>query len=170
MLDLMLFLEVCKRNNDILACGIITDEIDKQNLEVALPVFNEGVEENIHKHGDSHTANFVHLLQNWFMASDERGITLKDRLQYLVEMHNYMNQFYDPSEYPPPSTHIYNMPIQSFEMLMQSISMHIACYQLAKKNTFNNRALSTLAIESCFSDLKYSGIEWIWMPKSILNS
>ena len=87
------------------------------------------------------------------MASDERGICVKDRLQYLVDMHNYMMQFYDPSEFPPPSTHIYNLPIQSFEMIMQSISIHIACYHLAHKNTFNNRAISTLAIESCFSDL-----------------
>ena len=57
------------------------------------------------------------------MASDERGICVKDRLQYLVDMHNYMMQFYDPSEFPPPSTHIYNLPIQSFEMIMQSISI-----------------------------------------------
>ena len=53
------FLEVSDRDNDILAQGIITDEIDKQNLEVALHVFSEVVEEDIHKHGDSHTTNFV---------------------------------------------------------------------------------------------------------------
>ena len=56
------FLEVSDRDNDILARGIITDEIDKQNLEVALCVFNKEVKEDIHKHGDSHTANFVQLL------------------------------------------------------------------------------------------------------------
>ena len=87
------------------------------------------------------------------MASDERGIHLKDRLQYLVDMHDYMMQFYDPSEFPSPSTHIYNLPIQSFEMIMQSIRICIACHHLAHKNTFNNRAISTLAIKSCFSDL-----------------
>ena len=50
------FLEVCERDNDIFACGIITDEVDKQNLEVALCVCSKDVEENIHKHGDSHAA------------------------------------------------------------------------------------------------------------------
>ena len=131
-------------------CGIITEEVDKQNLEVALHVFSEDVEDDIHKHGDSHTADFIKVLHKWFLASDERGIPLHDRLEWLVEMHDYMLQFYDLSEFPPPSTHIYNLPIQTFEMILQSISMRIACYLLSSAHTFNNRALSTLESKVAF--------------------
>ena len=106
---------MCDRDNDILAHGIIADEVDKQNLEIALCVFSEDVEDNICKCGDSHKADFVCLIQKWSLASDERGIHLKDRLESWANIHDYMNQFYDPSEYPPPSTHIYNLAIQSLK-------------------------------------------------------
>ena len=73
---------------------------------------------------------------------------------------------YDPSEYLPPATHINNLPVQSFKMLMQSISIHIAFYHLAYKHTFNNRTLSTLAIESCFSDLSVVELSGSGCPKA----
>ena len=44
--------------------------------------------------------------------------------------------------------------------------MHIACYQLAYKRTFNNRALSTLAIEICFSDLSVVELSGSGCPKA----
>ena len=81
-------------------------------------------------------------------------------------MHDYMNQYFDPYEYPPPSTHIYNLPVQSFKMVMQSISMHIACYHLEEKQTFNNRAISTSAIESCFSNLGVVELSGSGCPKA----
>ena len=57
-----------------------------------LCVFSKAVEEDICNHGDSHTGNFVQLCN-------------------FVDMHDYMNQYFDPYEYPPPSTHIYNLPV-----------------------------------------------------------
>ena len=44
--------------------------------------------------------------------------------------------------------------------------MCIACYHLAEKHTFNNRAISTLAIESCFSDLSVVELSGSGCPKA----
>ena len=136
------FLEVSQRNND-LSRALLTEQVDKQNLEVALHIFREEVEEDILKNGDKETANFIGVLRRWFMSSDGRGITLEDRLNWLVDIHEYMMNFYDPFGYPPPSTHIYHLPIQSFEIMLQAISAHIFMYLFATNHKFNNRALST---------------------------
>ena len=71
------FLEVSKRNNDFLSRALLTEEIDKQNLEVASHIFREEVEEDIRRHSDDKTANFIGLPRRWFMASDGRGISLE---------------------------------------------------------------------------------------------
>ena len=46
------FLEVSERNNDLLSRALLTEEVDKQNLEVALHIFREEVDEDIKKNGD----------------------------------------------------------------------------------------------------------------------
>ena len=71
------------------------------------------------------TAHFIGVLRRWFLAFDGRGITPEDRLNCLVDMHEYMMDFYDPFDYPPPTTNIYHFPIQNFEMMLQAISAHI---------------------------------------------
>ena len=145
---------------------MLTEEVDKQNLEVALHIFREEIEEDVRRHSDDKTADFIGLLRRWFMASDGRGISLVVRLNWLVDMHEYMMDFYDPFDYPPPSTHICRLLIQSFEMLLQAISAYIFMYLFATNHKFNNRALSTLGIESCYSDLSIIEITGSGCPKS----
>ena len=99
------FLEVSERNNDFLSRALLTEEVDKQNLEVALHIFRQEVEEDIRIHSDDKTADFIGLLRRWFMASDRRGISLEDRFNWLIDMHEYMMEFYNPFDYPLPSTH-----------------------------------------------------------------
>ena len=81
-------------------------------------------------------------------------------------MNNYMQQFYDVFNYPPPSMHIYNLPIQTFEMIMQATSMQIALYLLSEKHKFNNQAISTGGVESTFSDLSIVEITGTGCPKA----
>ena len=64
-----------------------------------------------------------------------------------------MLQFYDLKNYPPPSTHIYGLPLPSFKMLLQSTSIRIALYLLSEFYTFNHRSISTGGIEGSFLDL-----------------
>ena len=160
------FLEVSERNNNFLSRALLTKEVDKQNLTVALHIFQEEVEEDIKIHSDEKTAHFICLLRRWFVASDGRGIDLGDRFNWLIDMHEYMLDFYDPFDYPPPTTHIYHLPIKSFEMLLQTISAWIFMYIFTTNHKFNNRALSTVGMESCYSDLSILEITGSGCPKS----
>ena len=159
------FKEVCDRNNALLSRAIVYEEADKQNIEIAMQVFSEEVEFNIRKHGDCHTADFVRLIHRWFNACDDRGMSVHNRLQHLIDMHNYLTTFYDARTYPPPTTHIYGLPLQTFEMLLQATSLCIALYTLSSKHTFNHRAISTGGIESSFADLSIVEITGMGCPK-----
>ena len=112
------FKDVCDRNNALLSRAIVYEEADKQNIEIAMQVFSEEVEFDIRKHSDCHTADFVRLIHRWFNACDDRGISVHNRLQSLIDMHNYLTTFYDERTYPPPTTHIYGLPLQTFEILL----------------------------------------------------
>ena len=159
------FREVCDRNNALLSREIVYDEADKQNIEIAMQVFSEEVEFDIRKHDDAVTADFVGLIRKWFNACDERGASVHNRLQCLIDMHDYLTSFYDECSYPPPSTHIYGLPLQTFEMLLQTTSLCIALYTLSSKHTYNHRAISKRGITSFFSDLSIIEITGIGCPK-----
>ena len=131
-----------------------------------MQVFSQEVEYDMRKHGDAHTADFVGLICRWFNACDERGISVQNRLQCLIDMHDYLTNFYDECSYPPPSTHIYGLPLQTFEMLLQATSLCIALCTLSSKHTFNHRAISTGGIESLFSDLSIIEITGTGCPKA----
>ena len=77
-----------------------------------------------------------------------------------------MLQFYDPKNYPPPSTHIYGLPLPTFKMLLQSTSIRIALYLLSEFHTFNHRSISTGGIESSFLDLSIVDITGTGCPKA----
>ena len=51
-------------------------------------------------------------------------------------------------------------------MLLQAISAHTFMYLFATNHKFNNRALSTLGIERCYSDLSIIEITGSGCPKS----
>ena len=93
------FKEVCDRNNALLSKAIVYEEADKQNIEIAMQVFSEEVEFDLRKHGDCHTADFVRLIHRWFNACDDRGISVHNRLQSLIDMHNCLTTFYDECTY-----------------------------------------------------------------------
>ena len=90
-----------------------------------MEMFSQDVELDIRNHGDIKTADFIKLVRNWFLACDERGIGLRYRLEALLDMHEYMMRLYDPSIYPPPASHVYGLSVQTFEVLLQSISTRI---------------------------------------------
>ena len=68
-------------------------------------------------------------------------------------MNNYMFKFYDPQRFPVSMTHICGLPSTTFQGILHNISCRIILYGLSDSNTYNQRALSTLAVESFFSDL-----------------
>ena len=65
------------------------------------------------------------------------------------------------ADYPPPTTHVNGIPIRTFEAILHNISTRFSLFILASENSYNTRAISTLAVESFFSDLnkyEFSGL------------
>ena len=62
------FLEVSERNNDLLSRALLTEEVDKQNFEVALHIFREDVEEDIKKNGDGKNCAFYRCVEKMVLG------------------------------------------------------------------------------------------------------
>ena len=97
--------------------------------------------------------NLVHKIRNWLDACNERGIPLQKWLKFFVEMNNYLFRFYDLQHFPVSLMHICGLPSTTFQGILQNISTRIQLYRLSQNNTYNQRSVSTLAVESFFSDL-----------------
>ena len=95
----------------------------------------------------------MHKICNWFDACNERGIPLQKRLKYFVEMNNYLFRFYGPQHFPVSLTHICGLLSTTFHSILQNISTRIQLYRLSQNNTYNQHSVSTLAVESFFSEL-----------------
>ena len=71
------------------------------------------------------------------------------------------------NHYPPMKTHICGIPIKTYEALMQSISTRFTLFHLSSMHSYNARAISTLAVESFFSDLNRFEFSGLGAPKSV---
>ena len=141
-------------NNNILGRALLEIPIpDKQSVPFARKVFSRQVENQMMTNGDNKEAELVHKIRNWFDACNERGIPLQKWLKYFVEMNNYLFRFYDPQHFPVSLMHICGLPSTTFQGILQNISTRIQLYRLLQNNTYNQRSVSTLAVESFFSDL-----------------
>ena len=59
-----------------------------------------------------------------------------------------------------------DLTVQTFEALLQNISMRIHLYGLSKKGTYLHHGVSTLANESFFSDLTMMNKEALGTPEA----
>ena len=67
---------------------------------------------------------------------------------------------------PPPSTHIKGMPVQMYESLLQGISTRMEIFALSNM-PINQRSVSTLAVESFFSNLTNMEFSGLGCPKAV---
>ena len=161
------FVNVSKVNHDVLPLAIVEDKLDRQNCVISQRFFSEDVEEILELNGNKSEAKFVQRTRNWYRACDERGIDVKERLKYLNEMYSYLIGKCNISDYPPPTTHVEGIPIRTFEALLHTISTRFSLYALSSKNSYNSRAISTLAVESFFSDLSQFEFSGLGAPKAV---
>ena len=75
------------------------------------------------------------------------------RIEWLLNMDEYLSSFYEPNKYPMNITHIKGLPITTYQAIRHNVATRIQLYWLSKNKTYNHRAISTLAVESFFSDL-----------------
>ena len=106
---------------------------------------------------DLEEAKFVQLVRQWYKACDECGLHPNIRVNCWIEMHKFLTTGIHFDDYPMGSTHIKGIPIITYKGLLQGISTRISLYNISQTGTYNNRAISTLGIESFFSTLS----KWI---------
>ena len=76
-------------------------------------------------------------------------------------MYIYMLSKHTFSTYPPPKNYIAGIPIKTFEALLHCISTRFSLFCILSTHSYNTRSISTLAVESFFSDLvryEFSGL------------
>ena len=144
------FVNVSKVNHDVLPLAIVEDKLDRHNCVISQRFFSEDVKEILELNGNKSEAEFVRRTRNWYRVCNEREIDVKERLKYLNEMYCYLIGKCNISDYPPPTTHVEGIPIKTFEALLHAISTRFSLYVLSSKNSYNSRAISTLAVESFF--------------------
>ena len=148
------FQEVAKERCDILDLALVQEPIaDKQNVPFAQKVFSEGVELELCKMGYLNEAFLVQTVRNWYNACNERGLSVETRLEYMLDMDKYLSEHYKCKNYPMILTHVDGLPCTTYQALRHNICTRIQLYSLSSTRTYNQRAVSTLAVESFFSDL-----------------
>ena len=152
--NLEAFIAVSKYSNDILSAGLVhKDMLDKQSVPFAQQVFSKEVSDAMQKLGFANEAKLFTHVHNWFNTCNQRGLSVETRIEYLIDIHNYFLDFYEPRTYPMSCTHIRGLPTTTYQAIMQNVSMHIILYHLSSTKTYNHHAFSTLSVESFFSDL-----------------
>ena len=160
------FLRVSEVDSSILPRAIVEDKLDRQSCSLSQRFFSQEVEEILISECFFEEAIFVKLIRNWFNACDARGMAVNLRLHHLKQMYEALMDMTDLSKYPPPANNIAGIPIKTFEAMLHCISTRFSLYILAERRSYNIRALSTLAIESFFSDLSKFEFSGLGAPKS----
>ena len=148
------FLRVSAADNNVLNRALLVEPLpNKQSVAFALKVFSSDVEQAMCNNADMKEAELVKKVRNWYEACNDRGIQLTEHLKHFMEMHNYMISFYKPKEFPMNMAHVCGLPSITFQVILHNISTRIQLYSLSHTNTYNQRAISTLAVETMFSVL-----------------
>ena len=154
------FLQVSDIDHDVLPRAVVEMKLDRQNCVLSKRFFSEDVQKILTRIGFQSESNFVQLVRDWYNACDMRGMSVKDRLMKLNAMFKYLTNLMPLDHYPPQKTHVCGIPIRTYEALMQSISTRFTLFHLSSSKSYNARAISTLAVESFFSDL--NRFEFFW--------
>lgn len=160
------FLRASLSDSRYLPRPIIEDLIDQQNSDYAKKVFSLYVQRLMEKNGDYSEATFVKTVRQWYKACDERALSPSERIDRFLAMHFYLTRNNNFNTFPPPSTHYRGIPIVTYEGILQNISTRLSLYQLARGNKYNHRAISTLGVESFFSDLSRVDFTQTGCPKA----
>ena len=139
-------------------------------LEVkGLTTFSEDVENVMLANGDHTTAESVRLLRRWYEAEDEPSISVMDRVHRRLDLKEWLLRDVDMTSFPPPGSHVKDIPIVMFEGLLTGIDRRLQMFPFLKNERYNVRAVSSLNAENFFSgfqDIDPRG-QGILTPKDI---
>lgn len=160
------WMRVCEKDAKYLPRPIIEDIVDQQNAEYAKKVFSSKVQKIMEMNGDFVEAKYVKTVRQWYKACDERGLLPEERIDRFLAMHRFLTEDRTFTTYPPASTHVKGLPIVTYEGILHNISMRLILYSIANNNTYNQRSVSTLGIESFFADLSRAEFTQTGCPKA----
>ena len=160
------FFRVSESNHDILPKSILEDRLDRQSIRIAKRFFSKDVEDELTKNNDHREAKFVKLVRNWFDACDERGVDVYTRMKHLQEFAKFLDDLIEWQQMPPPINYVRGMPVPTYESLMQGITTRLQIFALST-TPINQRAISTVGIESFFSDLTHMEFSGLGCPKAV---
>ena len=160
------FVRVSERNHKVLPKSILEDRLDRQSIRIAKRFFSIDVQEELTKNGDDKEAKFVSLVRNWFEACDERGIDAYIRVKYLQDFSNFLAELVMWDDWPPPYSYIQGMPVPTYEAIMQGISTRLQIFALSNM-PMNQRSISTVGIESFFSEITAMEFSGLGCPKAV---
>ena len=155
------FISVSEVDHDVLPRAIVEDKLDRQNCAISQKFFSKEVQKILQDLGHEAEVEFTEHTRNWFRACDEHGMDVQRRLTHLQNMYNYLLSNVNLNEYPPPTTNVFGIPIKTFEAMLHCISTRFSLFVISSTKSYNTRAVSTLAVESFFSDLaryEFSGL------------
>ena len=87
-------------------------------------------------------------------------------MKHLDEFADFLAELIEWEEMPPPINYIKGMPVPTCEALMQGITTHLQIFCLTNM-PINQRAVSTVGIESFFSDLTHMEFSGLGCPKAV---
>ena len=160
-------LDVSEEDHDILPRAIVEDKMDWQNSTTSQRFFSKDVQKILTKLGHNSEAQFVYHICNWFHACDERGMDVRIRLWHLNNTYEYLLQHLTLDNYPPLMSHIGGIAIKTYEAILHSISSRFSLFKLSLTESYNSRSISTLAVESFFSDLSRFEFGGLSAPKAV---
>ena len=59
------------------------------------------------------------------LGVDEAGVPSESRIQFLMDMRNFLLHHYNPVTFPPPGAYVKGLPIAQFEGLLINIDRRI---------------------------------------------
>ena len=157
--------EVSQVAHEILPKCYITEQLDRQSAAIAQQFFCEDVQNKMEELGFDKEAEFCEKIHKFYASVDERGISYKDRLRDMQDLADYLSDRF-PLQFPLPMKHIGNIPVTTYEAIMQTISCRFILYHI-KGSAYSQRYVSTLGIESFFSDLTRNQFYGLGQPKAV---
>lgn len=145
--------KVARSGKTNLSLAMTESIIDQMSVKTALTHFSESVEQEMVANGDTDEASLCRDIREWWWAEDNPGISAKHRIKMRIGLRNRLLDNIDLSNFPPPGMYIKGWPTQLWEAIVANIDAKTILYKLAKVNTYNPRAFSSLAGETFFSEL-----------------
>ena len=177
------FRKVSREHPEILSRAIVDEMVDKQSAEIALTFFSQDVEMQMYinevfmmeeeskkpvhlRKKVTMSSDFVRGIRDWYLACDARGYTPQQRIEMLQNFYDMLTENYPLEEFPPPTGYVLGIPIVTYEAILQNTTLRIILYTMVKENTYCQRAISTLQVETFFGDLQSMEFSGIGCPKS----